>query len=171
VVKQRLKQMVIGTVDQEYVRGCLSERFGGCQSREAPADDDDSRFCHLFLDVEFSAAHFFGLCRDFLRSRSRLIHPRIYAPQFFSSIVSSSHSSRTLAAALSTESKSSKSNTNLAPFPNPVRFLNGVRNLLFPWLSCEQQIPHPQTTRVRDDKRAFSAACYATEFSGLLIYN
>ena len=39
--------------------------------------------------------------------------------------------------------------------PNPVRFLNGVRNLLFPWLSCEQQIPHPQTTRVRDDKRAF----------------
>jgi hypothetical protein len=36
--------------------------------------------------------------------------------------------------------------------PNPVRFLNGVTNLLFPWLSCEQQIPHPQTTRVRDDK-------------------
>ena len=30
-----------------------------------------------------------------------------------------------------------------------------MRNLLFPWLSCEQQIPHPQTTRVRDDKRAF----------------
>ncbi len=30
-----------------------------------------------------------------------------------------------------------------------------VRNLLFPWLSCEQQISHPQTTRVRDDKRAF----------------
>src|SRR5258708_36618976 len=28
-------------------------------------------------------------------------------------------------------------------------------NLLFPWRSCEQQIPHPQTTRVRDDKRAF----------------
>src|ERR1700746_2441438 len=39
--------------------------------------------------------------------------------------------------------------------PNPVRFLNGARNLLFPWLSCEPQIPHPQTTRVRDDKRAF----------------
>jgi hypothetical protein len=30
-----------------------------------------------------------------------------------------------------------------------------VRNLLFPWLSCEQQIPHLQTTRVRDDRRAF----------------
>jgi hypothetical protein len=39
--------------------------------------------------------------------------------------------------------------------PNPVRFLNGVRNLLFPWFSCEQQIPHPQTTRVRDDKSDF----------------
>src|SRR5258708_4543884 len=39
--------------------------------------------------------------------------------------------------------------------PNQVRFLNGVRNLLFPWPSCEQQIPHPQTTRVREDKRAF----------------
>jgi hypothetical protein len=37
--------------------------------------------------------------------------------------------------------------------PNPVRFLNGVRNLLFPWFSCEQQIPHP--TRVRDDKSDF----------------
>jgi hypothetical protein len=30
-----------------------------------------------------------------------------------------------------------------------------VRNLLFPWFSCEQQIPHPQTTRVRDDKSDF----------------
>jgi hypothetical protein len=39
--------------------------------------------------------------------------------------------------------------------PNPDRFLNGVRNLLFPWFSCEQQIPHPQTTRVRDDKSDF----------------
>jgi hypothetical protein len=39
--------------------------------------------------------------------------------------------------------------------PNPVRFLNGVKNLLFPWFSCEQQIPHPQTTRVRDDKSHF----------------
>ncbi len=39
--------------------------------------------------------------------------------------------------------------------PNPVRFLNGVRNLLFPWFPCEQQIPHPQTTRVRDDKSDF----------------
>jgi hypothetical protein len=39
--------------------------------------------------------------------------------------------------------------------PNPVRFLNGVRNLLFLWFSCEQQIPHPQTTRVRDDKSDF----------------
>jgi hypothetical protein len=27
-----------------------------------------------------------------------------------------------------------------------------MRNLLLPWFSCEQQIPHPQTTRVRDDK-------------------
>jgi len=34
----------------------------------------------------------------------------------------------------------------------PRSVLNRVRNLLFPWLSCEQQIPHPQTTRVRDDK-------------------
>jgi hypothetical protein len=39
--------------------------------------------------------------------------------------------------------------------PKPVRFLNGVRNLLFPWFYCEQQIPHPQTTRVRDDKSDF----------------
>src|SRR4029077_1676030 len=39
--------------------------------------------------------------------------------------------------------------------PNPVRFLNGVRNLFFPWLSCGQQIPHPPTTRVRDHKRLF----------------
>jgi len=39
--------------------------------------------------------------------------------------------------------------------PNPVRFLNGVRNLLFLWFPCEQQIPHPQTTRVRDDKSDF----------------
>ena len=39
--------------------------------------------------------------------------------------------------------------------PKPVRFLNGVRNLFFSWFSCEQQIPHPQTTRVRDDKSDF----------------
>jgi hypothetical protein len=39
--------------------------------------------------------------------------------------------------------------------PKPVRFLNGARNLLFPWLFCEKQIPHPQTTRVRDDRCAF----------------
>ena len=39
--------------------------------------------------------------------------------------------------------------------PNPVCSLNGVRDLLFPWFSCEQQIPHPQTTRVRDDKSEF----------------
>jgi hypothetical protein len=39
--------------------------------------------------------------------------------------------------------------------PNPVRFLNGVRNLLFPWFPYGQQIPHPQTTRVRDDKSNF----------------
>jgi hypothetical protein len=30
-----------------------------------------------------------------------------------------------------------------------------VRNLLFRWFSCEQQIPHQQTTRVRDDKSDF----------------
>jgi hypothetical protein len=33
--------------------------------------------------------------------------------------------------------------------------LNGVRNLLFPRFPCGQQIPHPQTTRVRDDKSDF----------------
>jgi hypothetical protein len=43
--------------------------------------------------------------------------------------------------------------------PNHVRFLNGVRNLLFPWFAWEQQIPQPQTTRVRDDNPTFSAAC------------
>ena len=32
---------------------------------------------------------------------------------------------------------------------------SNYRNLLFPWFSCEQQIPHPQTTRVRDDKSDF----------------
>jgi hypothetical protein len=39
--------------------------------------------------------------------------------------------------------------------PNPVPFLNGVRNLLFPRFSWEQQIPQPQTTRIRDDKSDF----------------
>src|SRR5260370_38380748 len=52
--------------------------------------------------------------------------------------------------------------------PDPVRFLNGVRNLLFPRLFCEKQIPHPQTTRVRDDKcasvrRLFRRAATAAE--------
>jgi len=37
----------------------------------------------------------------------------------------------------------------------PRSVLNGLRNLLFPWFSCEQQIPHPKTTRVRDDKSDF----------------
>jgi hypothetical protein len=37
-------------------------------------------------------------------------------------------------------------------FRTPFGFLSGVK----PELSCEQQVPHPQTIRVRDDKRAFS---------------
>ena len=36
----------------------------------------------------------------------------------------------------------------------PRLVFDGVRNLLFPWPFCEQQIPHPQT-RVRDDNRGF----------------
>jgi hypothetical protein len=45
---RRVRASVIGTVDQIYLRERLSQRFGGCQSHEAPADDDDFRFCHLF---------------------------------------------------------------------------------------------------------------------------
>jgi hypothetical protein len=40
----------------------------------------------------------------------------------------------------------------------PRLVFDGVRNLLFPWPFCEQQILHPQTTRVRDNKRRLSAA-------------
>jgi hypothetical protein len=50
LVKQRLKHVVIGTVDQIYFRGRLSQCFGGCQSCEAPADDDDFRYCYLFIE-------------------------------------------------------------------------------------------------------------------------
>jgi hypothetical protein len=35
----RLKQVVIGTVDQDYFRGCLSQRFGSGQSSETAAYD------------------------------------------------------------------------------------------------------------------------------------
>ena len=45
---RRVRASVIGTVDQIYLRERLSQRFSGCQSREAPANDDDFRFCHLF---------------------------------------------------------------------------------------------------------------------------
>ena len=45
---RRVRASVIGTVDQIYLRERLSQRFSGCQSHEAPADDDDFRFCHLF---------------------------------------------------------------------------------------------------------------------------
>jgi hypothetical protein len=64
------------------------------------------------------------------------------------------------AAAERTASQAAEKLENMS-FRTPFGFLNGVRNLLFPWLSCGQQISHPQTTRVRDNKRAFSAACSA----------
>ena len=37
----------------------------------------------------------------------------------------------------------------------PRLVFDGVRNQVFPWPFCEQQIPHPETTRIRDDKRGF----------------
>src|SRR5262245_30648121 len=39
LVKQRLKQMVIGTVDQGYFPVCLPQSFGGKQASETAADD------------------------------------------------------------------------------------------------------------------------------------
>src|SRR5262249_31308570 len=39
LVKQRLKQVVIRTVDQDYFRGCLPQSFRGGQSSETAAHD------------------------------------------------------------------------------------------------------------------------------------
>ena len=39
LVKQWLKQVVIGTVDQDYFRGCFPQSFGGGQSSETAAHD------------------------------------------------------------------------------------------------------------------------------------
>src|SRR5215472_1893646 len=50
LVKQRLKQVVIGAVDQNDFRRRVSKCLGGGQSPEAPTNDDDSRLRHIYLD-------------------------------------------------------------------------------------------------------------------------
>src|SRR6202030_295080 len=47
--------------------------------------------------------------------------------------------------------------------PNPVRFLNGVRNLLFPWFSYETADLSPQTRRVRGHKFHFFCRLLRTQ--------
>src|SRR5580704_2704796 len=54
--------------------------------------------------------------------------------------------------------RATREKTQKYVIPNPVPFLNGVRNLLFPRFSCEHPIPQPQTTPVRRENLAFFAS-------------
>src|SRR4051794_35339999 len=48
LVKQWLKQVVVGAVDQDHLRRCLLESLRGSQTSKAAADDNDSWLRHLF---------------------------------------------------------------------------------------------------------------------------
>src|SRR5215510_14976308 len=58
LVKQWLKQVVIGTVDQDYFRGCLPQSFGGGQSSETAAHDNHpwQLMCHDIQSSDVSSS-------------------------------------------------------------------------------------------------------------------
>src|SRR5260370_464593 len=43
LVEERLKQVVIGAVDEKDARGRVLQRLGGCQAAESATDDHDNR--------------------------------------------------------------------------------------------------------------------------------
>src|SRR3984885_16034319 len=56
LVKQRLKQVVVGAVDQDHLGGCFPESLGGGKATKTSSDDNDPWLSHLFLDSFQSAA-------------------------------------------------------------------------------------------------------------------
>src|SRR6202035_249691 len=48
LVEQRLKQMMVGSINQQDLHGSVAQGFRGCQPAEAPAYDDNSWLCHTF---------------------------------------------------------------------------------------------------------------------------
>src|SRR6266498_4365238 len=56
LVEQWLKQVVVGSVNQDHLRRCLLESLRGSQPAKAPTDNDDSWYGHLLLNLLQSAA-------------------------------------------------------------------------------------------------------------------
>src|SRR3984957_985347 len=48
LIKQRLKQMMVCSIDQEDLSVSVMQGFGCCQSAKTPADDNDSSLWHTF---------------------------------------------------------------------------------------------------------------------------